>query len=72
MSITLTLSVLMVKDQMRVYYNGVVTRIFSYFCDIQHFRIIRIIITLYQDGSDFLELHVISRTVILITFTHIV
>ena len=72
MSITLNLPVLMVKDQMRVYYNGVVTRKFSYFCDIQHFRIIRIIIAFYQDVSDFLELHVISRTVILITFTHTV
>lgn len=46
------------------------TRKFSYFCIIQHYRIIRITVTLYQDISYFLKFHVISKILILITFTH--
>ena len=36
---------------------------YSYFCDVQHFMITaRIMMTLYQDISDFQEFHIISET----------
>ena len=39
-------------------------------CDIQHFKIMTKIITLYQDTYKFQKLYIISRMSILITFIH--